>query len=116
MAFALGMIFYAPRLVRKWKPRLEKNVGDGGSFDHRLALCLGPFLRRGQIGMAAIIGAFFCRSGIADYSPRWNLAPARLCHQYISGAIFLFQHWGRPEPGRLDRKLSLRPSTSPCWP
>ncbi len=73
-AFALFMIFVAPRIVRRIQPRVDRL-----STQHApllaLGLCLFLSWLSAQIGMAAIIGAFFAGLMFADYAPRWNLLP-----------------------------------------
>jgi Kef-type K+ transport system membrane component KefB len=74
-AFALFMIFVAPRIVRRIQPRVDRLSTQHAPLLVALGLCL--FLSRlsAQIGMAAIIGAFFAGLMFADYAPRWNLLP-----------------------------------------
>lgn len=72
-AFALFMMFVAPRIVRRLRPRVEKLSTENASLIVALALCLFLSWLAAKIGMAAIIGAFFAGMMFADYAPQWNL-------------------------------------------
>jgi len=74
-AFALFMIFAAPRIVRTIEPGVEQLSTQNASFILALAICLFLSWLAASIGMAAIIGAFFAGLVFADYAPQWNLAP-----------------------------------------
>ena len=74
-AFALFMIFAAPRIVRTIQPGVEQLSTQNASFIVALAICLLLSWLAARIGMAAIIGAFFAGLVFADYAPRWHLAP-----------------------------------------
>ncbi|HSA93282.1 MAG TPA: cation:proton antiporter [Terriglobales bacterium] len=75
IAFALFMIFVAPRVMHRMRPRLEKMSVPNAPLLASLALCLGLSVAAEKIGMAAIIGAFFAGLAFAEYSPEWNLQP-----------------------------------------
>lgn len=75
VAFALFMIFLAPRLIRGVHPRLERMSVPNAPLIASLALCLGLSVAAEKIGIAAIIGAFFAGLAFAEYSPHWNLQP-----------------------------------------
>jgi len=72
-AFALFMMFVAPRIVRRMKPGVERLSTENASLIVALALCLFLSWLSAKIGMAAIIGAFFAGMMFADYAPQWNL-------------------------------------------
>jgi len=74
-AFALFMIFVAPRIVHRLEPRVEHLSTQNGSLIVALAICLFLSWLAAKIGMAAIIGAFFAGLMFADYAPQWNLLP-----------------------------------------
>jgi len=74
-AFALFMIFIAPRIVRRIQPRMDRLSTQHAPLVVALALCLFLSWLSVRIGMAAIIGAFFAGLMFADYAPRWNLLP-----------------------------------------
>ncbi|HTR68529.1 MAG TPA: cation:proton antiporter [Terriglobales bacterium] len=78
-AFALFMIFVAPRIVRRIHPSVERLSTQNPSLIIALALCLSLSWLSTTIGMAAIIGAFFAGLMFADYAPHWNL------HARVSG-------------------------------
>jgi Kef-type K+ transport system membrane component KefB len=75
VGFALFMIFLAPRLVRRMRPGLERMSIHDAPLILALAICLGLSVAAAEIGMAAIIGAFFAGLVFAEYSPQWNLQP-----------------------------------------
>jgi Kef-type K+ transport system membrane component KefB len=74
-AFALFMIFVAPRIVRRMQPRMDRLSSQHAPLIVALALCLFLSWLSVKIGMAAIIGAFFAGLMFADYAPEWNLLP-----------------------------------------
>jgi len=74
-AFALFMIFVAPRLVRRIEPQVARLSTQNASFIVALAICLLLSWLAAKIGIAAIIGAFFAGLMFADYAPQWNLLP-----------------------------------------
>ena len=74
-AFALFMIFVAPRIVRRIQPGMDRLSTQHAPLIVALALCLFLSWLSVKIGMAAIIGAFFAGLMFADYAPRWNLLP-----------------------------------------
>jgi Kef-type K+ transport system membrane component KefB len=75
VGFALFMIFFGPRIIRRMRPGLEKMSTHDAPLVLSLALCLLLSVLASEIGMAAIIGAFFAGLIFADYSPEWNLQP-----------------------------------------
>jgi Na+:H+ antiporter len=74
-AFAVFMIFAAPRIVPRIQPRLERLSTQNAPLVLALVICLFLSWLSATIGMAAIIGAFFAGLMFADYAPRWNLLP-----------------------------------------
>lgn len=74
-AFALFMIFVAPRIVRRIQPRVDRLSTQHAPLLVALGLCLFLSWLSAQIGMAAPIGAFFAGLMFADYAPQWNLLP-----------------------------------------
>lgn len=75
VAFALFMMFVAPRIVRQLHPKVERLSTQDASLVVTLAICLLLSWLAAKIGMAAIVGAFFAGLVFADYAPRWNLVP-----------------------------------------
>jgi Kef-type K+ transport system membrane component KefB len=75
VAFALFMMYVAPRIVRRIEPGVEQLSMQNASLVVALAICLLLSWLAVKIGMAAIIGAFFAGLVFADYAPRWNLLP-----------------------------------------
>jgi Kef-type K+ transport system membrane component KefB len=74
-AFALFMLFIAPRIVRRIEPGVAHLSMQNAALVVALAICLLLSWLAVKIGMAAIIGAFFAGLVFADYSPQWNLFP-----------------------------------------
>src|SRR5438067_3603925 len=74
-AFALFMMFVAPRIVRRIEPGVEHLSMQNASLVVALAICLLLSWLAVRINIAAIIGAFFAGLVFADYSPQWNLLP-----------------------------------------
>jgi Kef-type K+ transport system membrane component KefB len=75
VAFALFMMFVAPRIVHQLRPRMEHLSTQNASLIVALAICLLLSWLAAKIGMAAIVGAFFAGLMFSDYAPRWNLVP-----------------------------------------
>lgn len=75
VAFAVFMIFFAPRVIRRMRPGVERLYLQNAPLVLSLAICLGLSVAAERIGMAAIIGAFFAGLAFAEYSPEWNLQP-----------------------------------------
>jgi Kef-type K+ transport system membrane component KefB len=74
-AFALIMIFVAPRVVHRMRPGLRRLSTQNAPLIAALAICLGLSVAAERIGMAAIIGAFFAGLAFAEYAPEWGLLP-----------------------------------------
>ena len=75
VAFALFMIFVAPRIVRRIQPGVARLSNENAPLILALAICLLLSWLAAKIGMAAIIGAFFAGLMFADYAPQWDLPP-----------------------------------------
>ena len=89
VGFAVFMIFLAPKVVDRLEPGIQQMQTHDAPLVLALALCLGLSVAATQIGMAAIIGAFFAGLAFADYSPRWNLEPrAQAINQFLSPYFF----------------------------
>jgi Kef-type K+ transport system membrane component KefB len=104
-AFALVMLFYAPRVVRRMEPGLERMSTRNAPLVIALAICLGLSYAAEKIGMAAIIGAFFAGLAFAEYSPRWNLRPRVFAINEFLAPFFFFSMGARLNLGVLDRRL-----------
>jgi len=105
VGFALLMLFYAPRLVRRMEPGLERMSTHDAPLVIALAICIGLSYAAAKIGMAAIIGAFFAGLAFAEYSPRWNLLPRVSAINEFLAPFFFFSMGARLNLGVLDRKL-----------
>ncbi len=75
VAFAVFMIFAAPRIVPRLRPQLERLSSQNATLVLALCICLFLSWLSATIGMAAIIGAFFAGLMFADHAPQWNLLP-----------------------------------------
>jgi Kef-type K+ transport system membrane component KefB len=75
VGFTLFMIFWAPRVIGRVKPGVQRLSTHNAPLILSLAICLGLSVAAEKIGMAAIIGAFFSGLAFAEYSPEWNLQP-----------------------------------------
>jgi Kef-type K+ transport system membrane component KefB len=107
IGFALLMMFYAPRVVRRMEPGLEKMSTQDAPLVIALAICLGLSYAAVKIGMAAIIGAFFAGMAFAEYSPRWNLRPRAFAINEFLAPFFFFSMGARLNIGLFDRKLLI---------
>jgi Kef-type K+ transport system membrane component KefB len=67
------MIYVAPRVIRRVQPQVDRLSLHNAPLIFALGLCLGLSAAAEQIGMAAIIGAFFAGLAFAEFSPQWNL-------------------------------------------
>src|SRR5437763_692530 len=107
IGFALVMMFYAPRVVRRMEPGLERMSTQDAPLIIALAICLGLSYAAVKIGMAAIIGAFFAGLAFAEYSPRWNLRPRALAINEFLAPFFFFSMGARLNLHVFDRKLII---------
>ena len=105
IGFALVMMFYAPRVVRRMEPGLERMSTQDAPLVIALAICLGLSFAAEKIGMAAIIGAFFAGLAFAEYSPRWNLRPRAFAINEFLAPFFFFSMGARLDLTVFDRKL-----------
>jgi Kef-type K+ transport system membrane component KefB len=105
VGFALVMLFYAPRIVKRMEPGLERMSTHDAPLVIALAICIGLSYGAVKIGMAAIIGAFFAGLAFAEYSPRWNLQPRVAAINEFLAPFFFFSMGSRLNLGVFDRKL-----------
>lgn len=75
VAFAVFMMFFAPRIIHRMRPGVERLSTRNAPLILALALCLALSFAAERIGMAAIVGAFFAGLAFAEYAPEWNLRP-----------------------------------------
>ncbi|HEX2328761.1 MAG TPA: cation:proton antiporter, partial [Candidatus Angelobacter sp.] len=95
VGFAVVMLFYAPRVVRRMEPGLERMSTHDAPLIIALAICIGLSYAAAKIGMAAIIGAFFAGLAFAEYSPRWNLRPRVSAINEFLAPFFFFSMGSR---------------------
>jgi Kef-type K+ transport system membrane component KefB len=107
IGFALVMLFYAPRIVKRMEPGLERMSTHDAPLVIALAICIGLSYGAVKIGMAAIIGAFFAGLAFAEYSPRWNLQPRVAAINEFLAPFFFFSLGSRLNLGVFDRKLII---------
>ncbi|HKD81500.1 MAG TPA: cation:proton antiporter [Candidatus Angelobacter sp.] len=105
IGFALIMMFYAPRVVRRMEPGMERMSTRDAPLIIALAICLGLSYAAVKIGMAAIIGAFFAGLAFAEYSPRWNLRERVFSINEFLAPFFFFSMGARLNMQVFDRKL-----------
>jgi len=105
VGFALIMMFYAPRVVRRMEPGMERMSTRDAPLIIALAICLGLSYAAVKIGMAAIIGAFFAGLAFAEYSPRWNLRERVFSINEFLAPFFFFSMGARLNMGVFDRRL-----------
>jgi len=107
VGFALVMLFYAPRIVKRMEPGLQRMSTHDAPLVIALAICIGLSYAAVKIGMAAIIGAFFAGLAFAEYSPRWNLQPRVAAINEFLAPFFFFSMGSRLNLAVFDRKLIL---------
>jgi Kef-type K+ transport system membrane component KefB len=107
IGFALLMLFYAPRVVRRMEPGLQRMSTQDAPLIIALAICLGLSYAAVRIGMAAIIGGFFAGLAFAEYSPRWNLRPRAAAINELFAPFFFFSMGARLDLRLFDRRLIL---------
>jgi Kef-type K+ transport system membrane component KefB len=107
IGFALLMLFYAPRMVRRMEPGLQRMSTHDAPLIISLAICLGLSYAAVRIGMAAIIGGFFAGLAFADYSPRWNLRPRASAINEFLAPFFFFSMGVRLDIGLFDSRLII---------
>lgn len=107
VGFALIMMFYAPRVVKRMEPGMERMSTRDAPLIIALAICLGLSYAAVKIGMAAIIGAFFAGLAFAEYSPRWNLRERVFSINEFLAPFFFFSMGARLNMGLFDRKLLI---------
>lgn len=105
LGFAVVMLFYAPRLVRRMEPGLERMSTHDAPLVIALAICIGLSYGAVKIGMAAIIGAFFAGLAFAEYSPRWNLRPRVSAINEFLAPFFFFSMGSRLNIGVFNGHL-----------
>ncbi|HEV3316197.1 MAG TPA: cation:proton antiporter [Candidatus Angelobacter sp.] len=105
IGFALVMLFYAPRVVRRIEPGLERMSTQNAPLIIAIVICLGLSYAAVKIGMAAIIGAFFAGLAFAEYSPRWNLRPRAVAINEFLAPFFFFSMGARLNLAVFDRRL-----------
>jgi Kef-type K+ transport system membrane component KefB len=105
VGFALLMLFYAPRVVKRMEPGMERMSTRDAPLIIALAICLGLSYAAVKIGMAAIIGAFFAGLAFAEYSPRWNLRERVFSINEFLAPFFFFSMGARLNMNVFDRKL-----------
>jgi Kef-type K+ transport system membrane component KefB len=89
-AFALFMIFIAPRVIRHMRGGLQRMSTHNAPLILALAICLALSVAAEKIGMAAIIGAFFAGIAFAEYAPEWGLHPRVSALTEFLAPVFFF--------------------------
>jgi len=73
LGFAIFMMVFAPRIIGRMRPAVSHMSTRNAPLILAFAICLGLSVAAENIGMAAIIGAFFAGLAFAEYSPEWDL-------------------------------------------
>jgi Kef-type K+ transport system membrane component KefB len=107
LTFALFMILVAPHLVRHIRPGVEQLSTRDAPLVIALLLCLFLSWLSLQIGMAAIIGAFFAGLMFADYAPEWDLFPRVEGITEFLAPYFFFAIGARLDLSLLNRKVLM---------
>ncbi|HLJ25193.1 MAG TPA: cation:proton antiporter [Candidatus Angelobacter sp.] len=107
IGFVVVMLFYAPRVVRRMEPGLQRMSTQDAPLIIAIAICLGLSYAAVKIGMAAIIGAFFAGLAFAEYSPRWNLRPRAFAINEFLAPFFFFSMGARLNLAVFDRRLMI---------
>lgn len=107
IGFVLVMMFYAPRVVKRMEPGMERMSTQDAPLIIALAICLGLSYAAIKIGMVAIIGAFFAGLAFAEYSPRWNLRDRVFSINEFLAPFFFFSMGARMNMNLFDRKLII---------
>ena len=106
-AFALFMIFVAPRIVRRIEPGVEHLSMQNASLVVALAICLLLSWLAVRINIAAIIGAFFAGLVFADYAPQWNLLPRVSGITELLAPFFFFTIGARLNASLITREILI---------
>ncbi len=106
-AFALFMMFVAPRIVRRIEPGVEHLSMQNASLVVALAICLLLSWLAVKINIAAIIGAFFAGLVFADYAPQWNLMPRVAGITEFLAPFFFFTIGARLNASLLTREILI---------
>ena len=89
IAFALFMIFLAPRVVRRAHSAVKNLSISNAPLIIALAACLGLSVATSWIGLAAIVGAFFAGLALAEFGNQWQLGPSfQSINQFLSPFFF----------------------------
>ena len=90
VAFALFMIFVAPRLLRRAQPQMDRFRAANAPLILALLICLSLSVVAEKIGMAGIIGAFFAGLAFAELSTEWNLHARVGAITELTAPVFFF--------------------------
>jgi Kef-type K+ transport system membrane component KefB len=107
VGFALIMIFFAPRLINRMRPGLERMETHNAPLVLALAICLALSVAAEKIGMAAIIGAFFAGLAFAEYAPEWGLMPRVAGINEFLAPFFFFIMGAKLNLSVLDRSVLI---------
>jgi Kef-type K+ transport system membrane component KefB len=105
VGFAVFMVYFGPRLVRRIRPGLQRMQTHDAPLILALAICLGLSVVATKIGMAAIIGAFFAGLAFADFSPEWNLEPRAQAINQLLSPFFFFTMGSRLQLSVFSREV-----------
>ena len=106
-AFALFMMFVAPRIVRRIEPGVEHLSMQNASLVVALAICLLLSWLAVRINIAAIISTFFAGLVFADYAPQWNLLPRVSGITELLAPFFFFTIGARLNASLITREILI---------
>jgi Kef-type K+ transport system membrane component KefB len=106
-AFALFMIFAAPRVIHRMRPGLERLSTRNAPLIIALCICMALSLAAEKIGMAAIVGAFFAGLAFAEYAPEWKLRSGIGALSEFLAPFFFFIMGSRLNLGEITLPLAL---------
>ena len=107
VGFAVLMIFFAPGVIQRMRPGLERMETHNAPLVLALAICLALSVGAEKIGMAAIIGAFFAGLAFAEYAPEWNLIPRVAGINEFLAPFFFFIMGAKLNLSVFDRRLLI---------
>jgi Kef-type K+ transport system membrane component KefB len=104
VAFAVFMMFIAPRIIRRMQGRLHHVSSRNAALLVALAICLGLSVLAEKIGMAAIVGAFFAGLAFAEFAPNLGLQTQVGAISEFLAPIFFFAMGSQMNFGALSRR------------
>lgn len=105
--FVLLLMFVAPRVIERVKPKVERLQSHNPQLILALAICLGLSAVAQRIGLTAIIGAFFAGLAFAEFAAEWKLRPRVDAINEFLAPFFFFTMGARLDLGVFNRSVWL---------